>query len=293
AWMAVEGAVGLGMAGQGATLILHTSWFNCSSWIRVKKITAIRVYGCLAFTSRISSFRPSIKPSCPICAVAVAAAAPTQATAAFAHWQLHYQGMATLVISATALVGDRVGHGRQPLAGVLQSAPLASTALKMVVPAGDASAHRRRPCRLLPPLAGVAGLPCGLALAAFGRHLAGGLSHGLAVDGWPCMGAGRGWPPLLLAAFAAKIQQERVERFYTIQYHHTKFKTNFCMKTLALIPLLGNLNEEIVYPYIPDPDGEDEGGQASSSLAVSTRSISVVKVLQSDLATLTQWEGGE
>ncbi|RWV98776.1 hypothetical protein GW17_00038357 [Ensete ventricosum] len=27
---------------------------------------------------------------------------------------------------------------------------------------------------------------------------------------------------------------------------------------------------EIVYPCIPDPDGEDEGGQASSSLAVST-----------------------
>ncbi|RWW49831.1 hypothetical protein BHE74_00043958 [Ensete ventricosum] len=28
---------------------------------------------------------------------------------------------------------------------------------------------------------------------------------------------------------------------------------------------------EIVYPCIPDSDGEDEGGQASSSLAVSTR----------------------
>ncbi|RZS13618.1 hypothetical protein BHM03_00045222, partial [Ensete ventricosum] len=26
---------------------------------------------------------------------------------------------------------------------------------------------------------------------------------------------------------------------------------------------------EIVYPCIPDPDGEDEGGQASSSLAVA------------------------
>ncbi|RRT32875.1 hypothetical protein B296_00054428 [Ensete ventricosum] len=49
---------------------------------------------------------------------------------------------------------------------------------------------------------------------------------------------------------------------------------------------------EIVYPCIPDPDGEDEGGQASS-LAVSTRWISAVKLLQSDLATLTQREGGE
>ncbi|RWW72730.1 hypothetical protein BHE74_00019444 [Ensete ventricosum] len=122
--------------------------------------------------------------------------------------------MATRVISAAALVGDRAGHGRQPLVGVLQSTPHASTALQMAVPAGDASAHRRRPCRLLPPLAGIAGLPCGLALAAIGHHLAGGLSHGLAMDGWPCIGAGRGWPPLLLAAFAAKMQQEHVEGFY-------------------------------------------------------------------------------
>ncbi|RZS03052.1 hypothetical protein BHM03_00033174 [Ensete ventricosum] len=50
---------------------------------------------------------------------------------------------------------------------------------------------------------------------------------------------------------------------------------------------------EIVYPCIPDLDGEDEGGQASSSLAVSTRWISAVKLLQSDLATLAQREGGE
>ncbi|RZS22475.1 hypothetical protein BHM03_00055266 [Ensete ventricosum] len=57
AWM----AVGLGMAGQGATLVLYTSWFNCSSWIRAKAIVAIRAYGCHAFTSpQISSFRPSI-----------------------------------------------------------------------------------------------------------------------------------------------------------------------------------------------------------------------------------------
>ncbi|RWW28238.1 hypothetical protein BHE74_00022158 [Ensete ventricosum] len=51
--------------------------------------------------------------------------------------------------------------------------------------------------------------------------------------------------------------------------------------------------QEIVYPCIPDPDGEDEGGQASSSLAVSTRWISATKLLQSDLATLAQREGGE
>ncbi|RWW62483.1 hypothetical protein BHE74_00030380 [Ensete ventricosum] len=50
---------------------------------------------------------------------------------------------------------------------------------------------------------------------------------------------------------------------------------------------------EIIYPCIPDPDGEDEGGQASSYLAVSTRWISAAKLLQSDLTTLAQSEGGE
>ncbi|RWW23350.1 hypothetical protein GW17_00012406 [Ensete ventricosum] len=50
---------------------------------------------------------------------------------------------------------------------------------------------------------------------------------------------------------------------------------------------------EIVYLCIPYPDGEDEGGQASSSLAVSTRWISAAKLLQSDIATLAQREGGE
>ncbi|RWW43195.1 hypothetical protein BHE74_00051165 [Ensete ventricosum] len=43
---------------------------------------------------------------------------------------------------------------------------------------------------------------------------------------------------------------------------------------------------EIVYPYIPDLVGEDEGSQTSSSLAISIRWISVVNILQSDLATL-------
>ncbi|RZR87864.1 hypothetical protein BHM03_00015321 [Ensete ventricosum] len=51
-------------------------------------------------------------------------------------------------------------------------------------------------------------------------------------------------------------------------------------------PTEGDEAEEIVYPCIPDPDGEDKGGQASSSLAVSTRWISAAKLLQSDFATL-------
>ncbi|RWV77037.1 hypothetical protein GW17_00062194 [Ensete ventricosum] len=50
---------------------------------------------------------------------------------------------------------------------------------------------------------------------------------------------------------------------------------------------------EIVYPCIPDPNGEDEGGQPSSSLVVSTRWISIAKLLQYDLATLAQRERGE
>ncbi|RWV77951.1 hypothetical protein GW17_00061152 [Ensete ventricosum] len=52
-------------------------------------------------------------------------------------------------------------------------------------------------------------------------------------------------------------------------------------------------SSEIVYPCIPNPDGEDERGQASSSLAVSTQWILTAKLLQSDLATLTQREGEE
>ncbi|RWW40198.1 hypothetical protein BHE74_00054405 [Ensete ventricosum] len=65
----------------------------------------------------------------------------------------------------------------------------------------------------------------------------------------------------------------------------------------ARLPLLlitfAAKTQEIVYPCILDPDREDEGGQVSSFQAVSTRWISVVKLLQSDLATLAQWKGGE
>ncbi|RRT39598.1 hypothetical protein B296_00020538 [Ensete ventricosum] len=51
AQMTVEGAIGLDMASQGVTLVLHTSWFNHSSWICTKEIAVIRVYGCRVFTS--------------------------------------------------------------------------------------------------------------------------------------------------------------------------------------------------------------------------------------------------
>ncbi|RWV77146.1 hypothetical protein GW17_00062071 [Ensete ventricosum] len=71
-------------------------------------------------------------------------------------------------------------------------------------------------------------LPLQGAFAVADRPLTGGLGRnrlplaaGLAVGGQPCMGVGRGWPPLLLAAFAAKTQQEHIKRFYAIQSHHT------------------------------------------------------------------------
>ncbi|RWW36614.1 hypothetical protein BHE74_00058355 [Ensete ventricosum] len=67
-------------------------------------------------------------------------------------------------------------------------------------PAGGASARRHRPCGLL-PLAGAVDLPFKLALAAANRPLTGGLGRGLTVVGRPCLGAGCGWPPLLLATF--------------------------------------------------------------------------------------------
>ncbi|RWV85909.1 hypothetical protein GW17_00052253 [Ensete ventricosum] len=105
-----------------------------------------------------------------------------------------------------------------------------------------------------------------------GHPLAGGLSRSRLGHGWPALHGSWSWlAALLLATFAAKMQQERIERFYVIQSHHT----------------------EIIYPCIPDPDREDERGQTSSSLAVSTRWISTAKLLQSGLATLAQREGGE
>ncbi|RWV81328.1 hypothetical protein GW17_00057259 [Ensete ventricosum] len=65
------------------------------------------------------------------------------------------------------------------------------------------------------------------------------------------------------------------------------------MRAIAALMHDNACAREIIYPCIPDLEGEDEGGQASSSLAVSTRCISAAKLLQYDLATLAQREGGE
>ncbi|RRT50688.1 hypothetical protein B296_00048028 [Ensete ventricosum] len=124
---------------------------------------------------------------------------------------------------------------------------------------------RRRRALPLCELAASGRYPCGLVVLK--QPLAGAVLQAvvpavayrpceLATTGRPlCRRPGRGWPRIhLLAVFATKTQ-------------------------------------EIVYPCIPDPDGEDEGGQASSSLAVSKRWISAAKLLQFDLVTPTQREG--
>ncbi|RWW72146.1 hypothetical protein BHE74_00020064 [Ensete ventricosum] len=127
---------------------------------------------------------------------------------------------------------------------------------------GDAAAFGRYPYwRSLLPAAALAGdsrdrgaAPCGL--VAGSRHLRTGL----------------GRLPLAVASWAA----------------------GPCGLAVGGSPLLaGQGRSEIIYPCIPDPNGEDEGVQASSSLAVSTRWISAAKLLQSDIATLAQREGRE
>ncbi|RWW53854.1 hypothetical protein BHE74_00039607 [Ensete ventricosum] len=94
-------------------------------------------------------------PSFPL----YAATAPTQAATALARWQSPCQGAATPVASAAALAGGRVGRGRQPLAGALQPAPFAGTALQAAMPAGGASAPTGGYRPLRAPLASLLGWP--------------------------------------------------------------------------------------------------------------------------------------
>ncbi|RWV77300.1 hypothetical protein GW17_00061888, partial [Ensete ventricosum] len=163
---------------------------------------------------------------------------------------------------------------RQPLCQGAAT-PAVSTSTGAVALAGGASAGRLpsyvRRTRSWSPLAGwPRAIICRLLAAApYGRRAAAGHPRAAALGVWPRAGAtplmagpGRSRPPLCMWALAA-----------------------------AYRPLAGG--REIVYPCILDPDREDEGGQASSSLAVSTRWISTAKLLQSDLATLAQREGGE
>ncbi|RZS26578.1 hypothetical protein BHM03_00059936 [Ensete ventricosum] len=181
-------------------------------------------------------------------------------------------------------------------------------------------AGRSRSCPQAPPLwavapASSAGLPCRLLpLRAALASLA----------GWPWPQPGRGWPtymgagrPSSLLPWLRKYNKNAKNDSTRFNLITRSLKPIFRTKTLALIPLLGNLNgcitcavkiktktdfpcrsnrrakdwgleknakidktalydrlilpREIVYPCIPDPDGEDEGGQASFSLVISTR----------------------
>ncbi|RZS10822.1 hypothetical protein BHM03_00042093 [Ensete ventricosum] len=87
-------------------------------------------------------------------------------------------------------------------------------------------------------------------------------------------GPDRSWPPLC-----------RGPRLQPVTPLHGGLGCSWSPLAGGWPPLQGGWLE-IVYPCIPDPDGEDEGGQASSSLAVSRRWISTAKLPQSDLATL-------
>ncbi|RWW58887.1 hypothetical protein BHE74_00034208 [Ensete ventricosum] len=132
-----------------------------------------------------------------------------------ARWQSPCQGATTPVTSATAPAGNKAGRRRQPLAGALSS-PLQATVpvadcrpckrlcpWAVVAPASGCAYGRAPPLRAAAPT-GAAGLPFGLALAAASRRpFVWGLGCGLAVGGRPYMGAGHGWPPLLLVALQA------------------------------------------------------------------------------------------
>ncbi|RWW12803.1 hypothetical protein GW17_00023515, partial [Ensete ventricosum] len=163
-------------------------------------------------------------PSYPICAAVAVAVTPAQA-----------------VVLHAVCVGSRpfgrrccpraAPHGRA-------TPPCAGT-----TPAGSRHLRPGCPCSwATAPVGGYplwAGCPCKGVLAVADHPLTGGLSRSrlplavsLAMGGRPCMGAGRGWSPLL-AVFVAKMQQECAERFYAIQSHHTQFKTNLLYENLG------------------------------------------------------------
>ncbi|RWW18899.1 hypothetical protein GW17_00017082 [Ensete ventricosum] len=127
-------------------------------------------------------------PSFPLCTVA-AAAAPTQATNALARWRPPLWLVPPLLAVGLAAGGRpvRAPYSRPPLRA-LHCKRLCPRVV--LLPAGTTPAGCCAFGRLL-PLAGAAGLPFGLALAIASRPQAGGLGRGLAVGGWPCMGAGR------------------------------------------------------------------------------------------------------
>ncbi|RWW06288.1 hypothetical protein GW17_00030395 [Ensete ventricosum] len=139
-----------------------------------------------------------------------------------------------------------------PLAAVCKPLAIAPTAWQQVAAAHcghrASAGHPRVVAPVVWPRAGAA--PLRLALAAAGRPFAGGLAAAdrpfawgpwlqsvvaLQVVGCPFKVAGRGHArlPLAWVSFAAKMQQECVERSYVIQSHHTQFKTNLSHENLG------------------------------------------------------------
>ncbi|RWW24722.1 hypothetical protein GW17_00010967 [Ensete ventricosum] len=120
--------------------------------------------------------------------------------------------------------------GSHPTEGWPPLRPAPSPLLAVGLAAGDSPlkapysqpALRARLCPQAPPLQ--AATPATMPASLAGCYpcerrwppLRAGPDHGLVVGGRPCKGAARGWPPILLAAFGAKMQQECVEQFYAI-----------------------------------------------------------------------------
>ncbi|RWV84305.1 hypothetical protein GW17_00053991, partial [Ensete ventricosum] len=145
--------------------------------------------------------------------------------------------------------GGRAGRGLPSLAGTLRAAapcdlagggrPLRASrwcsplvgAPRVAAPCGLAAAGHARGWLL--PLRVAA--PCGLLPPRATAPLQGGLG---CCRPPPCRWPGHALLSLLVA-FAVKTQQERVERFYVIQYHHMQFKINLSHENLGSDTIVG------------------------------------------------------
>ncbi|RWV95810.1 hypothetical protein GW17_00041527 [Ensete ventricosum] len=198
-------------------------------WIVASPCVVISHHGIMGPVVTIILFSKGCpNPSFPLCATA-AAAAPAQAVAALARWQPPYQGAATPAAGTStgaALAGAAPTSGRPCRQQPLRVVPLPTGCLLVGVEpvVGHLQAVGNSPCGVVaggccplwaprcsrPPSSG-----CSCGLATGGRyHLRAGLGRrrlplaaGLPVGGRPYIGAGRGWPPLLLDAFAAKTKE--------------------------------------------------------------------------------------
>ncbi|RWW44303.1 hypothetical protein BHE74_00049948, partial [Ensete ventricosum] len=156
----------------------------------------------------------------------------------------------------------------------------ATPATGVVAPAGGKAGRGRQPL-VGWPLAGF--YPCGWLPVAGSQ----------AIADRPCRGSGRGQPPLHVDNMhVVALAGGLAIAIHLCMQTPCMWSPLPCRQRLLSLPIV-TTSAEIVYPCIPDPDGEDERCQASSSLAISTRWISAAKLFQYDLITLAQREGGE